>query len=208
MAQVCIQQKASIGQILWQRCSDSQVVGNRIHLQRFISKNGAKVCTPAPGKLTGKDLWISARSSLGFFSGPFWPTDSVTGKIKCRVAAPDFQPTLKCYRWNQVVILATWFATTLQRYRQNQVVILTTWFLRSGSDVLQIKPELSKWELRWLCHGCNQVIILITWFWYGYDQVPKVGTWFGRSCKSSYGKRNLISDNRPNSHFEDLGVSN
>ena len=32
------------------------VVGNRIHLQRFISKNGAKVCTPAPGKLTDKDL--------------------------------------------------------------------------------------------------------------------------------------------------------
>ena len=30
----------------------------------------------------------------------------------------------------------------------------------------------------------------------------------GKRCKSSYGKRNLISDNRPNSHFEDLGVSN
>ena len=26
--------------------------------------------------------------------------------------------------------------------------------------------------------------------------------------KSSYGKRNLISDNRPNSHFEDLGTRN
>lgn len=102
----------------------------------------------------------------------------------------------------------TWFSMTLMRYRWNQLVILANWFLRSGSDVLQIKPELSKWKLRWLCHGCNQVIILITWFWYGYNQVPEVGTWFGRSCKSSYGKRNLISDDSPNPHFGDLGVSN
>ena len=67
VAQVCIQKKAGIGQILWQRRSDSQVVGNRIHLQCFTSKNGAKVCTLAPGKLTGKDLRILAHQLVRFF---------------------------------------------------------------------------------------------------------------------------------------------
>ena len=67
VAQVCIQQKAGIGQILWQGRSDSQVVGNRIHLQRFTSKNGVKVCTPAPGKLTGKDLRIPAHQFVRLF---------------------------------------------------------------------------------------------------------------------------------------------
>lgn len=63
--------KAGIGQILRQGRSDSQVVGNRIHLQHFISKMAQRSATPAPKKLTGKDLRISARSSLGFFRGPF-----------------------------------------------------------------------------------------------------------------------------------------
>ena len=38
VAQVDIQQKAGIGQILRQRCSDSQVVGNKIYLQCFFIK--------------------------------------------------------------------------------------------------------------------------------------------------------------------------
>lgn len=33
------------------------------------------------------------------------------------------------------------------------------------------------------------------------------GNLIWESCKSSYGKRNLISDDSPNSHFGDLGVS-
>ena len=127
-------------------------------------------------------------SSSGFFSWPKWPTDSVTVRIRLSSWQPDFQRLwgvtgrIKCSFWSPD-------------------------FYGVGGDVLQIKPELSKWKLRWLCHGCNQVIILITWFWYSYNQVPKVGTWFGGSCKSSYGKRNLISDDSPNSHFGDLGVS-
>ena len=120
-------------------------------------------------------ILLRVKSSAGWrhliFSQPW----SATGGIRLSSWQPDFQ--------------RSWGITG-----RIKGVILTTWFLRSGSDVLQVKPKLSEWKLRQLRYWENQV--------------PKMGTWFGRSCKSSYGKRNLISDNRPNSHFEDLGVSN
>ena len=74
VAQVCIQQKAGIGQILRQRCSDSQVIGNRIHLQRFTSKYGAKVCNSCSEKVDRQRFANPCPSARPFFSvGHFDP---------------------------------------------------------------------------------------------------------------------------------------
>ena len=114
----------------------------------------------------GKDLRIPARSSSGFFSGPFWPTDFVTGKIKCRVAAPDFQPTLKCYRWNQVVILATWFSTGLEALQVESSahfdhLIFTEWGWRvtDKTEVLKMITPVASLQMKSSYHFDNLILI-------------------------------------------------
>ena len=70
----------------------------------------------------------------------------------------------------------TWFSIGLAALQVESGGHLDHLIFTSGSDVLQVKPKLSKWELRWLCHGANQVTESVTWFQI-IAQIPILRIW-------------------------------
>ena len=175
------------------------------------------------------------RSPLTPFNGPFWPVDFGKLAVKdLRIPAHQlvrlFQWAILThwfrYGWNQVPGGGTWFSANLEVLQVESGchlgnlifndleslrvessghfdhLIFTEWEWRvtGGTEVIKMITPVTLLRMRSSYHFDNLILIRL-------KSSSQSGNLIWESCKSSYGKRNLISDDSPNSHFGDLGVS-